>query len=116
MLDRGHQFPSPGSPSAQRGEVFVTTMMARMMHRVLVDNVEAEQAVEEAHNRWWRSTRGGRRDRGDGYADTTRCSETRRDGSSAGDHRTLVVVAPGPRGTHAKIDCMDARRSGAAGG
>jgi hypothetical protein len=51
MLARGHQFAFPGSPSAAAGEVFVTTMMARMMHRVLVDNVEAEQAVEEAHNK-----------------------------------------------------------------
>jgi multiple sugar transport system substrate-binding protein len=51
MLDRGHQIAFPGSPSAAAGEVFITTVLARMMHRVLVDNVEVEQAVEEAHNK-----------------------------------------------------------------
>jgi hypothetical protein len=33
------------------GEVYVTTVLARMMHRVLVDNLEVEKAVEEAHNK-----------------------------------------------------------------
>jgi multiple sugar transport system substrate-binding protein len=50
MLDRGRQFASPGSMSAAAGEVLATGVLARMMHRVLVDNVEAEKAVEEAHN------------------------------------------------------------------
>ena len=51
MLDRGRQFASPGSMSAAAGEVMVTNVMARMVHRVLVDNWEAEKAVEEAHNK-----------------------------------------------------------------
>jgi hypothetical protein len=36
---------------AAAGEIYATGVLARMMHRVLVDNVEAEQAVEEAHNK-----------------------------------------------------------------
>lgn len=51
MLERGRQYSSPGSQSAAAGEVFATTVLARMMHRVLVDNWEAEKAVEEAHNK-----------------------------------------------------------------
>jgi multiple sugar transport system substrate-binding protein len=51
MLDRGRQIASPGSQSAAAGEVFVTTVLARMMHRVLVENWEAEKAVEDAHNK-----------------------------------------------------------------
>ena len=47
----GRRFASPGSLTAAAGEVLVTTMLARMMHRVLVDNWEAEKAVEEAHNK-----------------------------------------------------------------
>jgi multiple sugar transport system substrate-binding protein len=50
MLDRGRQFASPGTMTAAAGEVLATGVLARMMHRVLVDNVEAEKAVEEAHN------------------------------------------------------------------
>jgi multiple sugar transport system substrate-binding protein len=51
MLDRGRQIASPGSQSAAAGEVFSTTVLARMMHRVLVEKVEAEKAVEEAHKK-----------------------------------------------------------------
>jgi multiple sugar transport system substrate-binding protein len=51
ILDRGIQFASPGSMGAAAGEIYATGVLARMMHRVLVDNVEAEQAVEEAHNK-----------------------------------------------------------------
>jgi len=51
ILDRGRLFASPGSMSAAAGEVYATTTLARMMHRVLVDNVEAEKAVEEAHKK-----------------------------------------------------------------
>jgi multiple sugar transport system substrate-binding protein len=51
MLDRGRQFASPGSMSAAAGEVLATGVLARMMHRVLVDKVDAEKAVEEAHNK-----------------------------------------------------------------
>jgi multiple sugar transport system substrate-binding protein len=51
MLERGRQFASPGSQSAAAGEVWATNVLARMMHRVLVDNVEAEKAVEEAHKK-----------------------------------------------------------------
>ena len=50
-FDRGRQIASPGSQSAAAGEVFVTTVLARMMHRVLVENWEAEKAVEEAHKK-----------------------------------------------------------------
>ena len=51
MLERGRQFPSPGSQSAAAGEVLATFAMGRMMHRVLVENWEAEKAVEEAHKK-----------------------------------------------------------------
>jgi multiple sugar transport system substrate-binding protein len=51
MLDRGRQFASPGSMTAAAGEVLATNVLARMMHRVLVENWEAEKAVEEAHNK-----------------------------------------------------------------
>jgi hypothetical protein len=50
MLDRGRQFASPGNMSAASGEVLATDVLARMMHRVLVENWEAEKAVEEAHH------------------------------------------------------------------
>ena len=51
MLERGRQFASPGAMTAAAGEVLRPPSMARMMHRVLVDNWEAEKAVEEAHNK-----------------------------------------------------------------
>ncbi len=51
MLERGRQFASPGSMTAAAGEVLATYMIGHMMHRVLVENWEAEKAVEEAHNK-----------------------------------------------------------------
>jgi multiple sugar transport system substrate-binding protein len=51
MLDRGRQFASPGTMNAAAGEVLATYVIGRMMHRVLVENVEAEKAVEEAHKK-----------------------------------------------------------------
>jgi multiple sugar transport system substrate-binding protein len=51
MLEQGRQYSSPGTMTAAAGEVWATTAMARMMHRVLVDNWEAEKAVEEAHKK-----------------------------------------------------------------
>lgn len=49
MLERGRQFPNPGRWNAAAGEVVATNVLARMMHRVLIENWEAEKAVEEAH-------------------------------------------------------------------
>jgi len=51
MLERGRQFASPGSMNAAAGEVLATFVVGRMMHRVLVENWEAEKAVEEAHQK-----------------------------------------------------------------
>jgi multiple sugar transport system substrate-binding protein len=51
MLERGRQFASPGSQGAAAGEVLATSVLARMIQRVLVENVEAEKAVEEAHKK-----------------------------------------------------------------
>jgi len=51
MLERGRQFASPGSQSAAAGEVLATFVIGRMMHHVLVENWEAEKAVEEAHKK-----------------------------------------------------------------
>jgi multiple sugar transport system substrate-binding protein len=51
MLERGRQFASPGSMTAAAGEVLATYVIGRMMHRVLVENWEAEKAVEEAHKK-----------------------------------------------------------------
>jgi len=51
MLEQGRQFASPGSMSAAGGEVQVTNVISRMMHRVLVENWEAEKAVEDAHKK-----------------------------------------------------------------
>jgi multiple sugar transport system substrate-binding protein len=51
MLDRGRQFSWPGTMTPAVGEVYVTTTLARMMHRVLVESWEAEKAVEEAHQK-----------------------------------------------------------------
>ena len=50
-LERGREFSSPGTMTAAAGEVLATGVLARMMHRVLVDNVEAEKAVEDAHKK-----------------------------------------------------------------
>jgi ABC-type glycerol-3-phosphate transport system substrate-binding protein len=51
MLERGRQFASPGTTNAASGEVIATNVIARMMQRVLVENIEAEKAVEEAHKK-----------------------------------------------------------------
>jgi len=51
MLERGRQFASPGSQGAAAGEVLATGVLSRMIQRVLVENVEAEKAVEEAHKK-----------------------------------------------------------------
>jgi hypothetical protein len=36
---------------AASGEVLATNVLARMMHHVLVENWEAEKAVEDAHKK-----------------------------------------------------------------
>jgi multiple sugar transport system substrate-binding protein len=51
MLERGRQFASPGSTGAAAGEVLATNVLARMMHRVLVESWEIEKAIEEAHKK-----------------------------------------------------------------
>jgi multiple sugar transport system substrate-binding protein len=51
MLERGRQFASPGSQSAAAGEVLATNVINRMMQAVLVENVEPEKAVEDAHKK-----------------------------------------------------------------
>jgi len=51
MLEQGREFASPGRMAAAAGEVLATNVLARMMHQVLVENVAAEKAVEDAHNK-----------------------------------------------------------------
>ncbi len=51
MLERGRQFPSPGTMNAASGEVLATYVIGHMMHRVLVESWVAEKAVEEAHKK-----------------------------------------------------------------
>jgi multiple sugar transport system substrate-binding protein len=51
MLESGRQFPSPGTMNPASSEVLATYTMGHMMHRVLVENWEAEKAVEEAHKK-----------------------------------------------------------------
>ncbi|MGE3539446.1 MAG: ABC transporter substrate-binding protein [Candidatus Tectimicrobiota bacterium] len=51
MLERGRQFPYPGTWTAAAGEVVATNVLARMIQKVLIENVEIEQAVEEAHKK-----------------------------------------------------------------
>jgi multiple sugar transport system substrate-binding protein len=51
MLENGRQFPSPGTVNAASGEVLANFTLGHMMHRVLVENWEAEKAVEEAHKK-----------------------------------------------------------------
>jgi ABC-type glycerol-3-phosphate transport system substrate-binding protein len=51
MLERGQHFASPGTAQPAVGEVTSTYVIGRMMHRVLVENWEAEKAVEEAHKK-----------------------------------------------------------------
>ena len=49
MVGRGRPFAAPGRMTAAAAEVLSTSLLARMMHRVLVDQWEAEKAVEDAH-------------------------------------------------------------------
>jgi len=51
MLENGRHIASPGTAHPAVGEISSTYMIGRMMHRVLVDNWEAEKAVEEAHKK-----------------------------------------------------------------
>jgi multiple sugar transport system substrate-binding protein len=51
MLEQGREFASPGRMAAAAGEVLATGVLARMMHQVLVENVAAEKAVEDAHKK-----------------------------------------------------------------
>jgi multiple sugar transport system substrate-binding protein len=51
MLETGRHLASPGTAHPAVGEVSSTYMIGRMMHRVLVENWEAEKAVEEAHKK-----------------------------------------------------------------
>jgi len=51
ILGRGRQFPDPGKWNMASGEVVANNVLARMMHRVLVESWEAEKAVEEAHKK-----------------------------------------------------------------
>jgi multiple sugar transport system substrate-binding protein len=51
MLERGRQFASPGNMGAASGEVLATNVLSHMMQRVLVENWEAEKAVEDAHKK-----------------------------------------------------------------
>jgi multiple sugar transport system substrate-binding protein len=49
MVERGRPFAAPGRMTAAAAEVLSTNLLARMLHRVLVEQWEAEQAVAEAH-------------------------------------------------------------------
>jgi hypothetical protein len=49
MVGRGHPFAAPGRMTVAAAEVLSTSLLARMMHRILVDHWEAEKAVEDAH-------------------------------------------------------------------
>jgi multiple sugar transport system substrate-binding protein len=49
MVGRGRPFAAPGPMTAAAAEVLSTNLLARMVHRVLVDHWEAEKAVEDAH-------------------------------------------------------------------
>jgi multiple sugar transport system substrate-binding protein len=51
MLETGRHLASPGTAHPAVGEVSSTYLIGRMMHRVLVENWEAEKAVEEAHKK-----------------------------------------------------------------
>jgi multiple sugar transport system substrate-binding protein len=51
MLERGRQFAYAGVTNPASSEVIATQVISRMMHRVLVENWEAEKAVEEAHKK-----------------------------------------------------------------
>jgi multiple sugar transport system substrate-binding protein len=51
MLERGRQFSYAGIINPATSEVIATSVLPRMMHRVLVENWEAEKAVDEAHKK-----------------------------------------------------------------
>jgi multiple sugar transport system substrate-binding protein len=51
ILERGRQFPDPGKWNMASGEVVASNVLARMIQRVLIENWEAEKAVEEAHKK-----------------------------------------------------------------
>jgi len=51
ILERGRQFAYAGIVNPASGEVLATNVVSRIMHRVLVENWEAEKAVEEAHKK-----------------------------------------------------------------
>src|SRR5712691_4375780 len=51
MLEHGRHFASPGTAHPAVGEATSSYLIGRMMHRVLVENWEAEKAVEEAHKK-----------------------------------------------------------------
>jgi multiple sugar transport system substrate-binding protein len=51
ILERGRQFAYAGITNPASGEVVATNVIARIMHRVLVESWEAEKAVEEAHKK-----------------------------------------------------------------
>jgi multiple sugar transport system substrate-binding protein len=51
IVDRGRQFAHAGVMNAASGEVMATNVVARIIHRVLIEHWEAEKAVEEAHKK-----------------------------------------------------------------
>jgi multiple sugar transport system substrate-binding protein len=51
MLERGRQFSYAGIINPATSEVIATNVLPSMMHRVLIENWEAEKAVEEAHKK-----------------------------------------------------------------
>jgi multiple sugar transport system substrate-binding protein len=51
MLERGRQFSYAGVMNPASSEVIATGVLARMLHRVLVESWEPEKAVEEAHKK-----------------------------------------------------------------
>jgi hypothetical protein len=51
MLERGRQFSYAGIINPAASEVIATNVLPRMMHRVLIEDWEAEKAVEEAHQK-----------------------------------------------------------------
>jgi hypothetical protein len=51
ILERGRQFSYAGPMNPAASEVIATTVLSRMMHHILVENWEAEKAVEEAHKK-----------------------------------------------------------------
>jgi len=51
MLETGRHLASPGTAHPAVAEVMHTYVLGRMLHRVLVENWEAEKAVEEAHKK-----------------------------------------------------------------